>query len=422
MDLGGPSYRQLLIVSVLSLFLELLMIRWVSSEVRIFAYFKNFVLIACFLGLGFGCYLSRRAISLLAFLAPLALLSLFVSPPWAPMRKLMAMLPNMLGTGAGVHIWGVPSLSLGLSSIPNMIVALLISAILFLLIGFLFIPVGQMVGWYLENAQHGITGYTLNVLASVFGIVLYTVLCFWYQPPPVWFAGVALLFGLLLRKQRRLAILAVSAIALCALVAAPIHMPDTSVYWSPYQKLTLTAHPTVLVLGAGMGNDVAAALRNTSAAVTAVEIDPLILQLGRELHFEHPYASQRVRVVVDDARNYIQNTPDRFDLIVFSLLDSHTTSSFYSNIRIDNYVYTVEALAAARKLLSLDGVFIIKFQAETPWIVGRLERLLETVFQTTPLCVQGRETKWSTGGELLHRWICGAHPAGDGGSGTCGIH
>ncbi len=50
--LGGFSYRQLILVSLLSLFVEMLMIRWVSSEIRIFAYFKNFVLVACFLGFG----------------------------------------------------------------------------------------------------------------------------------------------------------------------------------------------------------------------------------------------------------------------------------------------------------------------------------------------------------------------------------
>src|ERR1700739_1951515 len=42
--LGGFSYRQLILVSLTALFLELLMIRWISSEITIFAYFKNFVL------------------------------------------------------------------------------------------------------------------------------------------------------------------------------------------------------------------------------------------------------------------------------------------------------------------------------------------------------------------------------------------
>jgi len=73
-DLGGFSYAGLALSSFFALFLELLMIRWVSAEIPIFAYFKNFVLIACFLGFGLGCYLCRRRVSFTGFAAPLAAL------------------------------------------------------------------------------------------------------------------------------------------------------------------------------------------------------------------------------------------------------------------------------------------------------------------------------------------------------------
>ena len=79
-DLGGFSYRQLALGSLLSLFLEMLMIRWVTSEVSVFAYFKNFVLVACFLGFGLGCYLCRLRVRLIAIIAPLLLLTIIVLP------------------------------------------------------------------------------------------------------------------------------------------------------------------------------------------------------------------------------------------------------------------------------------------------------------------------------------------------------
>ena len=47
--LGGFSYRSLIVFSIVGMFFEMMMIRWISSEIRIFAYFKNFVLVACFL-------------------------------------------------------------------------------------------------------------------------------------------------------------------------------------------------------------------------------------------------------------------------------------------------------------------------------------------------------------------------------------
>jgi hypothetical protein len=159
--------------------------------------------------------------------------------------------------------------------------------------------------------------------------------------------------------------------------------PQWNAYNMPYRFYANP--PAVLVLGAGMGNDVAAALRNGAGAVTAVEIDPMIIRLGKRLHPEQPYSDPRVRIVNDDARSYIQNTKSRFDLITFSLLDSHTTSSHYSNIRIDNYVYTREAVTAAKNLLNPDGVMVVKFQVGKPFIAGRLKATLRDVFGVDPV-------------------------------------
>ncbi len=443
--LGGFTYQKLALISVCGLFLELLMIRWVSSEIRIFAYFKNFVLIACFLGFGLGCYLVRRRTSLLSLLVPLATLALIVKLPWPALRELIVDLPSYVGAASEVNVWGVPHIPMSLHSLGLLADATIVVVPMFALVCFVFIPIGQQVGWYLENAPNGIYGYTVNILGSLAGICLYTLLCFLFQPPAVWFllGGVMLVWFLWPVARLRWA----SALVLAFCVGATALGPGGSAkdYWSPYQKLTLNpvhrngelvsyqlttngswyqqmvnlspsfvqAHPqdfqdspvkwnaynlpyhfyetpqSVLVLGAGTGNDVAGALRNGAGQITAVEIDPLILDLGKTLHFEKPYDSPRVNVVVDDARSYMETTEERFDLVVFCLLDSHTNSSYYSNIRIDNYVYTVEAMQAAKRLLKPDGLMVVKFQANTAWIAGRLVNLLQTVFGHTPLETYG---------------------------------
>jgi len=440
-DLGGFSYRLLIVFSIAGMFFEMMMIRWVSSEIRIFAYFKNFVLVACFFGFGLGCYFSKRRINLIALFMPVLLLCLLIGLPWVALRTLMIMLPSLLGSSADVQIWGMPSMP---TNWPMTLSAILITVPIFGLMVFCFIPFGQLVGWMLENAQAGIHAYSLNVIAGLGGIVLFTALCFADTPPIVWLLVFASLMVLGLWKIPRLrwATLALSVVCVTLLAIPPSEHSTT--YWSPYQKLSLRPiydagdiisyevstndswyqrivnlspdflkrHPgllsgqpvewdpynlpyrfspsprSVLVLGAGTGNDVAAALRNGAQQVTAVEIDPLILQLGRKLHFEKPYDSPRVTAITDDARSYIQNSHEQFDLIVFSLLDSHTTSSNFSNIRIDNYVYTVEAMTAAKKLLLPDGLFVVKFQVDNAWIGGRLQGLLTTVFSQTPLQIQ----------------------------------
>jgi len=452
-DLGGFSWPQLAFWSLLSLFLELLMIRWISSEVRIFAYFKNFVLIACFLGFGLGCYLSRRRINLLAMLVPLLSRVLLVQLPWPALRILMRLIPTFIGASSEGAVWGVPAEF----SFSLLAAAMAIIVPIFSLISVMFIPLGQLVGWYLENSTNGILAYSVNVAASLAGIMLYTLLCFFYQPPATWFSVAGLLSICLLWRVTWLRWGTGVALLIC-LGLFFFGAGRQNVYWSPYQKLTLlprqragniiayqlttndswyqqvlnlspefvASHPqffhdvpiewnaynlpyhfypqppSVLILGSGMGNDVAAALRNGAGHITAVEIDPLILKLGKQLHFEKPYSSGRVQAVQDDARSYVQNSKERFDLIVFSLLDSHTTNSHFTNIRIDNYVYTLEALEQTKQLLKPDGVLVVKFQVDTPWIAGRLHGLLSRVFGYAPLQIDcSQSLLYSTGGRFF---------------------
>lgn len=437
----GFSYRQLILISSLSLFVEMLMIRWVSSEIRIFAYFKNLVLVACFLGFGLGCYVCRRRVQLTAMIAALLVLTLILKAPILAVRRAIAALPTLLGGSVEVHVWGVPVVP---TSWWGMVLALIFAVPLFALIAAAFIPFGQLVGRYLEKAPKGVAAYSVNVLASLAGIAGFTLLCFLDSPPWVWFL-VTGVFAVLTFWRNPRARIVLSAVFLAgAFVLATPEGSGIRTYWSPYQKLSLqplyldhqisaytlntndswyqqiinlspqfveshpqlfrnrpvdensynmpyrfyTAPSSVLILGSGMGNDVAAALRNGAGRVETVEIDPLILKLGRELHFERPYQSARVHVTVDDARSYIENSHDQFDLIVFSLLDSHTTTSHFTNIRIDNYVYTREAFQRAKQLLKPEGLFIVKFQVENAWVAGRLFNLLHDTFGQDPIQFQ----------------------------------
>lgn len=451
------SYRQLFAVSLLGLYLEMLIIRWVSSEIRIFAYYKNFVLVACFLGFGLGCALCRRRVHAIATALPIVFFTVFVAAPIPGMHDAVVSLTTLIGATTQVLIWGVATPSaLSYTALAAAIVAV---GCLFACIVFMFVPIGQVVGSMLETAPRGSLGYTVNVLGSLAGIVLYTLICFFSQPPATWLLVVALLFGVVFANQRKTGLLLMSS-CLSTAAALTVWVDNTSkVYWSPYQKLALqpvwsnnevvaywlntndsfyqqilnlspdflarhkrllagedvTWNPynlpyqfvsspqSVLILGAGMGNDVAAALRNTTAPITAVEIDPLILKLGEVLHFERPYQSPRVRVITDDARSYIQNSTESFDLILFSLLDSHTTASSYSNIRIDNFVYTREAMARTRELLNPNGLMIVKFQIGADWIAERLSGLLQETFHQIPLQVRAASQygHYGTGGSFF---------------------
>ena len=97
-------------------------------------------------------------------------------------------------------------------------------------------------------------------------------------------------------------------------------------------------------------------------------------------------------------------------MVVFSFLDSHTTSSYYSNIRIDNYVYTAEALQATKRLLKPGGILVVKFQVNTPWIAGRIINTIQTVFGRSPLQVKAEASViFTTAGPIFHCRLAGAH-------------
>ncbi len=154
-------------------------------------------------------------------------------------------------------------------------------------------------------------------------------------------------------------------------------------YVYPYR--IVGRHDRVLIVGAGAGNDAAAALHAGATYVHAVEIDPVIYAWGRERHPNHPYTSPKVDVTIDDARAFFRRHEGRYDIVWFGLLDSHTTPSAYTNVRLDHFIYTRESFADMKRLLAPDGVVVLFFAAQTAWITDRLAGLLAETFGARPL-------------------------------------
>src|SRR5262245_6667237 len=107
---GPPGLRSarptwtLFLISALGLFLELLLIRWVSTEIRIFAYLQNTVLVVCFLGLGMGCWdARRRPFALRDLLVPLTVLVALLAIPVT--RIGLGEISTMLSTFSDLLIW-----------------------------------------------------------------------------------------------------------------------------------------------------------------------------------------------------------------------------------------------------------------------------------------------------------------------------
>jgi spermidine synthase len=425
----------LFVASALTLFTELALIRWVATEVRVFAYVKNLALLLCFLGFGLGCALARQRPRWQTAATALLGLIAIVRFPWHG-PQVMERLSQDLGGAQDIEIWATHSVH----DTTGFLLAVALTTILFLLITYIFIPIGQTVSRQIELGHRPLYGYSWNLAGSLAGILAFFAVSWLALSPAVWFAIV--LAGMaLLQSNRGNAIWIAAAILPVALLLFDPSTPQHFNLWTPYQQIEVKDHnfsdgelsdtwisvnhtgyqkivnlssnflarhpgllaeppdenpynlpfrfvspnPAVLIVGSGTGNDVAAALRHQSRAVDAVEIDPKILDLGRHRHPEHPYGDPRVSAHLTDARAFMKRTTARYDLILFGLLDSHTQLSDYSNMRLDNFVYTEESLREARALLSPNGVLFLKFQINHPFVGRRLAEMLTNTFGKPPV-------------------------------------
>lgn len=98
----------------------------------------------------------------------------------------------------------------------------------------------------------------------------------------------------------------------------------------------LTQPDSVLILGAGVGNDIAAAQRAGVSQITAVEIDCRVAEYGADHHPEQPHAG--AELVIDDARSYLRSSNDKFDLVLSTNLDAHGLLASSSSVQLDSFV------------------------------------------------------------------------------------
>ncbi len=440
--LGGSSKGvRLALISFLSLYFELTLIRWIPTQVRLLAYFTNFVLIAALLGLGVGMLIARRQVRLINYFGP-ALVAVTVLVLLLERYKFVMPLVS-----ENQFIWNY------ITALPvTGVLAYAIMVGFFLVMAGVFVLVGQEVGRALEGFRP-LAAYSINILGSVLGVVGFGLISYLSVPPALWFAVGA--FGLaaylILGSAPRWPLL-VSLLSLVAVVAvvhadANSHPEGVSRHWSPYYEIetspmmlrqqpvgynisvnkdshqqaldlsdryngewliagrqrlynlpyTLVKPKKVLVVGAGTGNDVAAALRMApGATVDAVEIDPVIADLGRKLHPERPYDNPNVRIHIDDARSFLQKNDEKYDVIAFGFLDSHRLFSQMSSVRMDNYVYTQQNFESVRRHLAPGGIVAVTFTVHEKWIADRILTVMEQVWGRAPLVYQGDAAAWGT--------------------------
>jgi hypothetical protein len=408
-----PIRLRLFLASFLMLFLELALIRWSGAEVVHLSYFSNFVLLGSFLGIGLGFLRAARPNRRPPYYSPVALLGLigFVSAyPVTVDRADDSVIFFTSLTTSGPPLW---------ATLP----------IVFLSVAAIMAGPGELVADCFTELPR-LEAYRLDLLGSLAGVAVFTACSFTGMPPLVWFTVVALLFVVLLGAAGT-SVTITLLIATFAMFLYPLVHED-GVFWSPYYEVTtfssddgsggtqwhvwvngiphqtaedaaarLSTEPfydepyrrttttprEVLIVGAGTGTDVAIALSHGVGHVDAVEIDPGLLDFGKTHHVDQPYQDPRVTTYVNDGRAYLENTDKKYDLILFALPDSLTLVSGASALRLESYLFTEQAMEAARDHLAVGGAFSMYNFYREPWLVDRLGNTLDQTYGHPP-CIQ----------------------------------
>ncbi|GAA2646508.1 spermidine synthase [Nonomuraea recticatena] len=404
---------RLILASAFMLFLELALIRWTGSNIVHLSYFTNFVLLGSFLGIGLGFLRvgrSRRQ----PYYSPVVL---------AVLVLVVLMFPVTVNRETeGVLYWT----SLATTGPP----AWVILPVIFAAAALVLMGPAELVGRCFPELPR-LEAYRYDLIGSLSGIALFTALSFLSAPPVVWGVLAAVAYGLLLVPRPRVPyVLLVVVPSLLVVGLLLVETLTAGALWSPYYKVTYNeldrvgvkvmniqvngiphqeavpaaarlqweaqyglpyeraaAPPKdVLIVGAGSGTDVAIALSKGAQRVDAVEIDPKLRELGGTYHPDHPYSDPRVTTSITDGRAYLEQTDRKYDLILFALPDSLTLVSGASSLRLESYLFTEEAMRAAREHLKPGGAFSMYNYYRESWLVDRLASTMQNAFGHKP-CV-----------------------------------
>jgi hypothetical protein len=411
-------------LSFTALFLEMMVIRWVPSVVHLVAYYANLMLLSSFLGLGAGAICAGKKWRLFGWFPVFVALDIgmllldhnavvgsssnearfFSLPPSAQNGLVLvgifganALMFVPIGQRMGVIFDTLPRLTAYMWDLAGSLSGTLCFGLFSLK---LFSPVIGIAGvmlLYLAIAR----GRRWFVSVPIFAAVLAAIV--WKSDPnaiwsPYYYIVVSQVGGsemaassvpadLLTMRDPPIYFVKVNQFGyhLDAALDPSRYTPGSDgsnyiltyivQYQVPYR--ICKGRDRAMVVGAGGGFDVEAALESGVKHVDAVEIDPAIVKISHKFSAGAPYSDPRVTVHVDDARSFIAKATPGYDVVAFGYLDSQAMFSNMNNIRLDGYVYTVESIRSAYALLNDKGLLALSFALGRPWLGPKLFQMVE---------------------------------------------
>ncbi len=342
------KWFELFILSAVSLYIELLIIRWMSGDIRAFTVFRTFPLISCFVGLGVGFAAGKDK-----------------NYSHVPLLCLLFALTLKLADFFGFSIWGFPSLNIfqwnnlcGLLQFNTAyLIAFTLVTILLLSLPFSICAcIGARLAILFADLKP-LSAYSINISGAIAGSVLFTLLStFALAPWQLLLLPLAVILIDLVSKEKKFRLMDVVAFISIPLIYLTIpngpgkplipelktsQITRLETLWSPYQRIdlcvfansankvaeqqfsglelsvnhifyqyffnpkpgtplfnsslmdiirkdyrlpfTFNSNKDILIIGTGTGQNVSAAIRAGAQNIDAVEIDPVILAIGKKI-------------------------------------------------------------------------------------------------------------------------------------------
>jgi hypothetical protein len=157
-----------------------------------------------------------------------------------------------------------------------------------------------------------------------------------------------------------------------------------------WKKSLMSAAPSVAnvlrpqgefaIIGPGGGVDVLRAVASGSRNVTAIEINPIIVNTvmrGKYADYSfHLYDRPEVHIHVQDGRSYIRSSRNKYDVVQMTLVDTWASTAAGAFALSENNLYTVEAFREYFDHLKPDGMIAI-----TRWEFRQPREALRVVSQ-----------------------------------------
>jgi predicted membrane-bound spermidine synthase len=119
------------------------------------------------------------------------------------------------------------------------------------------------------------------------------------------------------------------------------------------------AHPSVLIIGSGAGDQVLDALRFGASSITAVEVNPIVNEIvSRRMrdYWGGLFQQPGVTLVTDEGRSFVRRSRERYDAILSVHTISNAAMASGALSLAENYVLTREAFEDYLDHLTPDGV------------------------------------------------------------------